>query len=256
MPSGRAAGCRRVVGNPIRGENSYVRERSILALILISFALLAVGYLAATQLDLLPDLTAGRAVEVDSLFRIMIGIATVVFLVVEGALVYAIIRFRKREGEEGDGKPYHGNNTLEAIWTVIPAIIVIAIGLMSFNVLSSIERTDTDELVVEVIGKQFVWEFHYPEHGVTSSELHLPIDRPARLEITSADVIHSFWVPNFLAKRDATPGRIAELRITPTELGEFPIRCAELCGAGHAIMNSVVIVQSEPEFEAWLEGQG
>jgi cytochrome c oxidase subunit 2 len=232
-----------------------VRERTVLALVLISFVLVALGFLAANQLDLLPDLAASRAAKVESLFRIMLGIAAVIFFIVEGALVFAIIRFRKRPGDELDGKPYHGNNTLEAIWTVIPAIIVIAIGFMSYDVLSEIERTDPDELIVEVVGRQFTWEFHYPAYDVSSSELHLPVNQPARLEISSDDVIHSFWVPNFLAKRDATPGRIAELALTPTELGQYPVRCAELCGAGHAIMTSVVIVQTRAEFQAWLDSE-
>jgi cytochrome c oxidase subunit 2 len=232
-----------------------VRERNVLALVLLSFVLIALGFLAATQLNFLPDLAASRAGRVDSLFRIMIGIASVIFLIVEGALLFAIIRFRRRAGDEQDGKPYHGNNTIEAIWTVVPAIIVIAIGFMSFDVLSDIEKTEPEELIVEVIGRQFTWEFRYPEYGISSSELHLPVNEPARLEITSDDVIHSLWVPNFLAKRDATPGRIAELAITPNELGEFPIRCAELCGAGHAIMTSVVLVQTQDEFQSWIDSK-
>lgn len=232
-----------------------MRERNVLALIVTSFVLIALGFLAATQLNFLPHLAADRASRVDSLFRIMIGIATVIFLLVEGALFFAIIRFRRKAGDEQDGKPYHGNNTLEAIWTVIPAIILISIGFMSFDVLSDIEKTEPEELIVEVIGRQFSWEFRYPEYGFSSSELHLPLNKPARLEITSDDVIHSLWVPNFLAKRDATPGRIAELALTPNRIGVFPIRCAELCGAGHAIMNSVVIVETPGQFQDWLDSE-
>jgi cytochrome c oxidase subunit II len=110
-------------------------------------------------------------------------------------------------------------------------------------------------LVIEVVARQFAWQFRYPEHDLVSQELHLPVDQPVRFEITSDDVIHSFWVPQFRAKRDATPGQISELSITPTELGRYPIRCAELCGVGHAIMNAEVIVETQADFLAWIEAQ-
>jgi cytochrome c oxidase subunit 2 len=220
---------------------------AVLALVLI-----AVGLLAAGQVNLLPALAASRATEVDRLFRMMVGIATVIFLIVEGGLVYAVIRFRQRRGDEGDGAGYHGNNALELVWTLIPAIVVVVVGFSSYNVLARIEQPQENPLVVEVVGRQFTWLFRYPQAGVTASELHLPLGRPVRLEITSEDVIHSFWVPNFLAKRDATPGRVSELMFTPTELGTFPVLCAELCGAGHAIMTTQVVVQAPADYDAWI----
>jgi cytochrome c oxidase subunit 2 len=107
-----------------------------------------------------------------------------------------------------------------------------------------------------VIGQQFIWSFEYPESGVSSSSLHLPVDRPVQFQIESKDVIHSFWVPEFRIKRDATPGQIDELTITPTQLGRYPIRCAELCGAGHAAMVGEVVVETEEQFQAWLAAGG
>jgi cytochrome c oxidase subunit 2 len=214
--------------------------------------LLVVGYLAATQLNLMPAEASTRAVSVDRLFRVMVGTAAVIFVLVEGALVYAALRFRQRDGDDADARPVHGNTTLEAVWTAIPAMIVVVIGFYAYQTLVDIEKPEPNPLVVEVIGRQFIWQFRYPEQGVIAQELHLPIDRPVRLEITSADVIHSFWVPQFRGKRDATPGRVAEFLITPTELGEFPVRCAELCGPGHATMTTKVIVQNQSDFETWL----
>lgn len=233
-----------------------MKERTILTLVIVTLVILAVGYFAATNVDVMPDAASSRARLVDQLARILIGLGAVIFLVVEGVLVYAVIRFRKRKDDQTDAVPYHGNNTLELVWTIIPAFIVVFIGFYSFQVLAEIEQPVSDEMVVEVIGRQFLWEFRYPDFDLTTQELRLPVGKPIRFEITSADVIHSFWVPEFRAKRDATPGLISELLITPTELGTYPIRCAELCGAGHAAMNAQVIVETESDFLAWIELQG
>jgi cytochrome c oxidase subunit 2 len=232
-----------------------VKERTILTIVLLTLVVLVVGYLVATNVDLMPTAASSRAVLVDELSRVLVGISTVVFLVVEGALLYAVLRFRKKRGDEEDAVPMHGNNTLELVWTIIPAFIVVFIGFYSFRILTDIEARSADEMVVEVIGQQFVWSFRYPDYDLTTQELRLPIGKPVRFEITSLDVIHSFWVPEFRAKRDATPGLIADLVITPTKLGSFPIRCAELCGAGHANMVSTVTVTNEEDFLSWIEVQ-
>lgn len=232
-----------------------MKERTIFMIIIISLVLVVIGFIVAQNVDLTPFLASTRGVVVDRLFRMMLGIATVVFLVVEGGLLYAAIRFRKKPQDEGDALPIHGNNTLEVIWTVIPAILVIVIGVYSFNVLTEIERPGEGEMVVEVIGRQFAWEFRYPEYDLSTSVMHLPVNRPVRLEITSEDVIHSFWVPNFLAKQDATPGRVTTLVVTPTERGVFPARCAELCGPGHATMVTEVVVEAQEEFQEWIGSQ-
>ena len=232
-----------------------MKERTILVLVILTLVLLAIGYLVAINIDVMPVAASSRALLVDQLARILFGLGTIVFIVVQGVLVYAVVRFRKRKGDDADAIPYHGNNTLELIWTVIPAIMVVFIGIYSFRVLSEIEVASDDELVVEVIGQQFIWQFRYPSYNVRTQELHLPIGQQVRFEITTLDVIHSFWVPAFRAKRDATPGQISQLVITPTELGSYPIRCAELCGVGHAIMESTVTVESEEEFLNWIGKQ-
>jgi cytochrome c oxidase subunit 2 len=230
-----------------------VRERTIFVLTIVALVLIGLGVAAAFGLNLMPDQAASRSQAVDQLFQVMIGIATVIFLLVEGALVYAVLRFRAREDDDGDAPPIHGNTSLEIVWTLIPAIIVVVIGVYSFRVLTTIEAPAEDEMVVEVIGRQFAWEFRYPEYeNLTSGDLHLVIDQPTRFEITSEDVIHSFYIPAFRAKRDATPGQISELVVTPVEAGRFPIRCAELCGAAHANMITEAVVESEEEFQNWV----
>ncbi len=229
--------------------------RRIATVVLVAAALVGLGFLAARSLDLMPEQASTRAVLVDQLFRWLLGVATVIFLIVQGGLLYAVIRFRRRPGDESDGPPIHGNARLEIVWTLIPAVIVALIAFYSFRVLAASEEPEDSPLVVEVSARQFTWQFHYPEAGITSAELHLPVGRQVRFEITSDDVIHSFWIPEFRVKRDATPGQVAELLVTPSQIGRFAIRCAELCGPGHATMTSEVVVDSPADFAAWLAGQ-
>jgi cytochrome c oxidase subunit 2 len=224
----------------------------------IALILVAIGYLVATQLDfswLLPVQASFQSVLIDRLFRLMMGIAVVIFLLVEGLLIFAIFRFRYKQGDETDAAPVHGNIGLEVVWTLIPAIIVVVIGVYSFQVLTDVERPGEQPLVIEVIGRQYVWEFRYPQSNVSSPILHLPVAREVKLQLTSEDVIHSFWVPEFRVKRDTTPGRISELVLRPIKIGEYPVLCAELCGAAHAEMVSRVIVEDQSDFDAWIADQ-
>lgn len=232
-----------------------MRERTIFALTVLTLILLAVGYWAGAQVNLMPAEASTRAVLVDQLFRVLFGAATVIFLIVEGALVYAVLRFRRRADDASDAMPVHGHAALEVVWTLIPAVLVTVIGVYSFQVLSKIEQPVANPMVVEVTARQFSWEFYYPEFELTSVELHVPVNQPIRFQIGSGDVIHSFWVPAFRAKRDATPGQISELTIQPREIGRYPIRCAELCGAGHAGMITEVIVETDLDFQTWIESQ-
>jgi len=234
-----------------------VKERTLLVIVLLTVALLAAGFWVAQNVNLMPAEASTRAALVDQLFRAMLGLAAVIFLLVEGLLLYSVLRFRRPRGDEGDAVPVHGNRELEIVWTLIPALIVVVIGFYSFRVLAASEMREADPIVVNVDSRQFSWSFEYPAEGVTSTDLHLPLGRQARFLITSTDVIHSFWVPEFRVKRDATPGQIAELLVTPSRLGTYPVRCAELCGVGHASMGltSQVFVESEADFQAWLEAQ-
>jgi cytochrome c oxidase subunit 2 len=202
-----------------------------------------------------PFLTRAASVEgsrIDALFGMTLGIGTAIFVVVQGFLLYSVVRFGQEPGDETDGPPIRGNTRLEFFWTAIPAVIIVVIGLLSYRVLADIEQPAADEMVVEVKGLQYAWQFYYPEHDITSSELHIPLDQQVLLRLRSNDVIHSFWVPEFRIKKDAMPDRITETRITGTEPGAYPIVCTELCGAGHAVMRSQVVVQSDGDYRAWV----
>jgi cytochrome c oxidase subunit 2 len=161
-----------------------------------------------------------------------------------------------RPGQEHeDGPPIHGNTRLEVIWTAIPAIMLVSLCSYAYTVLTDIEETHQNELVVKVEAVQFAWRFSYPQpdgRPVVSNQLYLPKDQPVRFDIRSEDVIHDFWVPAFRVKIDAVPGITTRIRATPTTIGSYPVVCAELCGLGHAVMRSTVHVISPPAFARWL----
>ena len=206
-----------------------------------------------------PFMSHAASVEgtlIDTLFGIILGTATAVFVIVQGFLLYSVIRFGREPGDETDAVPVRGNVRLEIFWTAIPAIIILIVGLLSYRVLAAIEVPSADQMTVEVKAQQYAWQFYYPEQDITTTELHIPQDRQIHLKLRSNDVIHSFWVPAFRIKKDVMPDRVTETFITGSELGTYPIVCAELCGAGHAVMRSQVIVESDADFQQWLASQG
>jgi cytochrome c oxidase subunit II len=161
-----------------------------------------------------------------------------------------------RPGDEGDGAPIHGNTKLEIAWTVIPTVIVLVGAIYSWIVLSDIESRASNRMVVDVYGQQYTWHFNYPEQGVTSRELHVPVDRQVEFRLHSLDVIHSFWVPEWRIKKDAVPGITTRAFVTPDETGDYTLVCTELCGYGHATMRAPVKVEdSQGVFDQWAQTQ-
>lgn len=223
---------------------------------LFTLLVIGAGILVGRYVNLMPPAATLEAVMIDRLFNIMLGIAAAIFLLVEGVLLYAVLRFRRRKGREGEGLPLHGSNRLELAWTFIPALIVFWLAAVSGQVIFQLDATPQDPLRVRVVARQFSWQFEYPEHGVTSSELNVPVGQPVVLELISMDVIHSFWVPAFRLKEDALPMRETRLNFTASAVGEYPVVCAELCGAGHAQMRTRVLVLNPDAFDSWLAGGG
>ncbi|MBA3894794.1 MAG: cytochrome c oxidase subunit II, partial [Gemmatimonadales bacterium] len=175
-----------------------------------------------------------------------------VFVLVEGALLYAIFRFR---GKPDDPEPsqVHGNTTIEIIWTLIPALILAAIAVPTVKGIFETNRTPPNALQIEVIGHQWWWEFRYPDGEVTTAnEMYIPAGRTVELLINSADVVHSFWPPRFAGKRDVFPGRETRLWWKADSTGLFPGQCAEYCGIQHARMAFHVRSVSPEDFDAWL----
>ncbi|MBW4564494.1 MAG: cytochrome c oxidase subunit II [Mojavia pulchra JT2-VF2] len=308
--------------------------------LLIGIVLTLVSLWYGQNHGLLPTAASDEAVLVDGLFNAMMIISTGIFLIVEGVLIYAAIKYRRRPGDDKDGPPVEGNVPLEILWTAIPAIIVIGISVYSFEVYNDIGGFDphaiheapitqnmsmnmpgaaiaatlndtppstepnlnqqkSDEamqdpataavrnadqipqkqnapgvgvvsptigrspekagqspaLAINVTGLQYAWIFTYPETGITTGEMHVPIGREVQINMTANDVIHAFWVPEFRLKQDAIPGRQSEIRFTPNKEGDYALICAELCGPYHGAMRAPIVVEKQEAFDKWLQEQ-
>lgn len=193
---------------------------------------------------------------IDSLYRRIFWWAVGVFIVVESVLVYVIFRYRHRPGAPGPVQ-MHGNTLLEITWTLAPAVVLIFIAVPTIQTIFTIDAAPPKgALEVQVIGHQWWWEFRYPEFGiVTANEMHLPAGRPVVLSMTSADVIHSLWLPKLAGKRDVIPGRSTRLVFTVDSTGNYAGQCTEFCGESHANMRMRAIVQDSAAFAVWVAGQ-
>jgi len=175
-----------------------------------------------------------------------------VFVLVEGALLYAIFRFRGRP-DDPEPRQIHGNTLVEIIWTVIPALILAAIAVPTVKGIFQVNGTPEGNLLeVEVVGHQWWWEFRYPQYGiVTANELVIPAGRTVHFKENSVDVIHSWWPPRFAGKRDVFPGRETRIWFKADSTGLYPGQCAEFCGIQHARMAFHVRSETPEAFEAW-----
>jgi cytochrome c oxidase subunit 2 len=192
--------------------------------------------------------------EADRLWDIVFPIAVVIFFIVEGLLLYALFRFRRKPGREA--RQFHGNTRLEIVLTALPALILAGVAVPTVQTIFSQAEEPAGALQVEVEGRQFWWRFEYPELGVvTANELHIPVGQPVRLTIRGFDVIHSFWVPRLAGTIDVVPGRVNHLTIQADEPGEYWGQCKEFCGLSHGNMRLRVIAQSEQDFLAWVSDQ-
>jgi cytochrome c oxidase subunit 2 len=192
------------------------------------------------------------------LFWITMGVALVVFFAVEALLIYTALRFRRRGPvDQPEPQQIHGNTRLEIMWTILPAVILISLFAVSVRSMAELASVPPNARRIQVTGFQFGWEFSYPDDNARAiNELRVPVGQPVVLEITSRDVIHSFWVPDLAGKIDANPGMVNRLTFTAERAGLFRGVCAELCGVGHANMLFDVRAMETPEFEAWLREGG
>lgn len=212
-------------------------------------------YFGLDAIKLLPVAASAQAVSIDWLWNWEIIAISFLFALIVVPILYSLIVFRRRKGDTTDAEHIEGNTKLEITWTVVPLFIVLAFAYMGAYSLADIRRVDPQALVVKVTASQWAWSFEYPEYGIVSKELHLPLNKQVVLKMEAKDVIHSFWVPEFRVKQDIVPGRVTELRITPTLSGVYKVRCAELCGTSHYSMEELVVVAPEANFMAWVAEQ-
>jgi cytochrome c oxidase subunit II len=249
--------------------------------------------------NLLPVAASPEAEQVDGIFNFMMTIATGLFLLIQGVLVFVIIKFRRKKGDNTDGPPLEGNVPLEIVWTAIPTIIVFILAIYSFEVYNNMggldpmasgdmgtqkmahhhhnssyghklvamnsdpsqvalglgvspEEENKIPLNIGVKGIQYAWLFTYKDTGIVSGEIHLPVNKLVQLNIEAGDVLHAFWLPEFRIKQDAIPGRTTQLIFTANRIGEYPVICAELCGAYHGGMKTKLYVQTQEDYDKWV----
>lgn len=232
----------------------YAKHLVTVAVLVIVGAV--VTYFGLTAIYQLPVAASEEAGPIDQLFDIQFAFISFLFALIVVFMLYSIVVFRRKPGDE-QGADFHSHTALEIVWTVIPLIIVIALGIFSAFMLAEITEANPGEMDVRVQGRQWSWVFSYPDHEEVgfSTSLVLPVDQPIRLLMSTDDVLHSFWVPEFRVKQDLVPGLITELRITPDLEGSYKVRCAEICGLDHTNMVADVEVVSRAEFEQWIADQ-
>ena len=257
--------------------------------ILIStFVLVVVGIWVGDNAQLLPVDASTNAIVYDQLFKVLLIIGTILFIGMVGLVIYSLIKFRRKEGDEGDGINIEDNLPLEIFWTIIPTVVVLFVGLYSYDIydqmggmqslhhnshnqsemveekklwagigsgsIESSNKNQTNAIPVEVTAMQFAFLFHYPKGDFITGELHVPVGQPVTMRMESKDVIHAFWVPEFRIKQDIIPGQPTILNFTAQRIGTYPIICAELCGPYHGGMRSSVVVEEPDVYQNWLAG--
>lgn len=231
---------------------------------IVGLATLAMLLVAACGADVtvlqppVPATEQGKATE--WLYQVVFLVAVVIFFLVEGLIVFAAVRYRRRKGDETLPPQIHGNNVLEVIWTAVPVAIVAILFFLSWQTLNTVDAVSAHpKLRIEVTGFQWQWQFTYPDQGVTivglpdkAPELVVPVNETVQVSLQSRDVIHGFYVPAFLFKRDVIPGKTNVFDFTPTEIGTFSGQCTQFCGLLHSQMRFDVRVVSASAFDAWV----
>jgi cytochrome c oxidase subunit 2 len=216
-----------------------------------------------------PRAVTSQGRQISDLYTIIMVIAAAIFLVVESLIIWSVIRYRRRPDDEGLPPQTHGNNIVEIIWTVIPTVIVAYMFVISMQTLGSVDAVSSKpDVYIRAVAGQFQWQFDYlgpdgktrlfTESAPLASSgggMHVPVGRSIQVELTSPDVIHAFYVPAFLFKRDVVPGQTNrfDFTIDAAEAGQtYRGQCAELCGIGHQVMLFDVVATTQQDFDAWV----
>lgn len=199
--------------------------------------------------------------SIADLYWIMFVAAVVVLAIVDGAIIYAGIKFRERPGHIA--QQFHGHNMLELTWTIIPTIMVVSFSVLSWQKLDFINNSRGGDvgMVIQAEGSQWAWTFSYPQEDRfkllegylrTGEELHIPVGMKVRIELSAKDVIHSFWVPSLGGKKDAVPGRATDLWLQADKPGTYKGQCLEFCGDGHADMLITLVAHTPSDYATWI----
>jgi cytochrome c oxidase subunit 2 len=229
------------------------RNRRLAALSATLFLFLAACAGNAPQDTLKPKGDVARRIA--DLINPVFVVAGVVFVLVEGLIIIALVKFRARP-DSPEPEQIHGSSRLEVGWTLAPAVILLLVAVPTIKTIFDLARKPADAVNVTVTGHQFWWEIHYDDLGVTTAnELRMPVGRPVEITLKSDDVIHSFWIPPLGGKTDVVPGRENHMHYSADGPGTYLGQCTEFCGASHANMRARAIAMSPVDFDAWVNGQ-
>lgn len=272
--------------NWIPGSGSVLK----VIFLILGVAGISIATYLISNVNLLPPEGTDEARAVDALFRFELIVASIITLSIAAILLYCMLAFRRRPGDFSDGPPIEGSVILELIWTVIPVVLVAFLSIYSFSVYRQLARTNPIEvghyhpplrsdtaqaqgrppvsapnpdstrnglppIEVQVTAQQYAWIFKYAASGIEVAELHLPAGREIRLNMSSPDVIHAFWVPEFRLQQYIIPGRTTQLRLLPRRKGEYVLECNMLCGPYHGAMRATVYVEEPAAFDRWVKEQ-
>jgi cytochrome c oxidase subunit II len=238
---------------PVGLDRGFWTVTSILALLAIA----AIVFWSIFPLETYLPAAIVTARQVDHLFRFMAAAGSALWIFIAGYLLYFSIAFRLKPGDPPDaiGVQIHDNHQLEFWWTLIPTIFVVALSIVSVRIWYEVMLRPENGIVVEAIGHQFYFSFRYPDiNGEVTDEMHLPVNVPVTLNLTSADVIHGFWVPAMRLKNDTVPGLVTTIKFTPRLTGRYPIICTQFCGVLHSEMDKqVLVIEPKPAFDKWYK---
>ena len=200
-----------------------------------------------------PDTASTFAWQVDYLYFLLIALSVVFTVGVFAVLIIFSVKYRRRSDDERP-RPIHGSTALELAWSIIPLFMAIGVFTLGAEIYFRMYRPPADAIDIFVVGKQWMWKIQHPDGMREINELHIPVNQPVKLTMTSEDVIHAFSVPAFRTKRDVVPGRYTTMWFEATETGEFHLFCAEYCGTQHSTMIGRVVVMEAVEYQQWLGG--
>jgi cytochrome c oxidase subunit 2 len=254
--------------SPRKRPASGVLSAVILLVIVVGFSVLF--YVSGAWAAMFPPrAVTSQGRQISDLYTIIMVIAAVIFLVVESLIIWSVLRYRRRPGDTELPPQTHGNNLVEIVWTVIPTVIVGYMFVISMQTLGTVDAVSSrPDIHIRAVAGQFQWQFDYLDaDGKTrlftesaplaenGGGMHVPVGRNVQVELTSPDVIHAFYVPQFLFKRDVVPGQVNrfEFTVDATDAGQtFRGQCAELCGIGHQAMHFDVVAVTQADYDAWI----
>lgn len=240
------------------------RLLAVLSLIGLAVMLSSCGVFSSPQNTFAPAGTVAK--DQKNLFLFVMWPALLILVLVEGMLLFILIRFRRKKGDPGLPPQTHGNNALEIGWTIAPVLLLAFFVPPTISGIVHLGKTPKDAMTVNVVGHQWFWEFDYPNpNGGSPIQIlandpdgvyaHIPVNRDIEFKLQSADVIHSFWMPKLGGKTDVIPGRDNHMWLKATQTGTFHGQCAEFCGLDHATMRFTFVVESQQDYDAWLQQQ-